>query len=51
MTGRWAGQRAGAVPAAKARESRRCDRWVALGIVVAVMAGAVAAWLAGMLSR
>jgi hypothetical protein len=31
--------------------ARGCDRWVALGIVIVVAAGAVAAWLPGMFSR
>ena len=46
---RAAGRQAEALAAAGARGSRgrRRGRWVALGIVVVVVAGAVSAWLAG----
>lgn len=37
--------RAEALAAAEARRLRGCDRWVALGIVVMVAAGAMSAWL------
>ena len=49
--GREAGQRAEALPAAAARGSRGRRRWVALGIVAVVAAGAVAAWRAGVFPR
>ena len=42
--GREAGQQADALTAAGARGPRRRGRWVALGIVVMVAAGAVSAW-------
>jgi hypothetical protein len=48
--GREAGQQAEALAAAGARRSRSCDRWVAAGIVVVVAAGAVSAWLPGVVS-
>jgi hypothetical protein len=48
--GREAGQQAGAFAAAEARGSRGLRRWVALGIVLVVAAGAVSAWRAGALS-
>jgi hypothetical protein len=40
-------RRAETPAAARARGSRGCDRWVALGIVVVVVAGVLAAYLAG----
>jgi len=42
--GREAGQRAETLAAAEARGSRGRGRWIALGIVVVVAAGAVSAW-------
>jgi hypothetical protein len=48
--GREAGQQAEALAAAGARGSRGRGRWVALGIVVVVAAGAVAGWRAGVFS-
>ena len=48
--GREAGQQAEVLAAAGARGSRGRGRWVALGIVVVVAAGAVSAWRAGVLS-
>ena len=48
--GREAGQQAEVLAAARARGSRGRGRWVALGIVVVVAAGAVSAWRAGVLS-
>jgi hypothetical protein len=48
--GREAGQQAGAVAAAGARGPRGRGRWVALGVVVVVAAGAVAGWRAGVFS-
>ncbi len=47
--GRKAGQQPEVVTAAEARRSRR-GRWVALGVVVVVAAGAVAGWRAGLFS-
>jgi hypothetical protein len=47
--GREAGQHAEALAAAEARGSRGRGRWVALGIVIVVAAGVVAAWRAGAL--
>ena len=47
--GREAGRQT-ALAAAKVRGSRRRGRWVALGIVVVVAAGAVSAWRAGVFS-
>jgi hypothetical protein len=48
--GREAGQQAEALADAEARGSRGRGRWVALGIVVVVAAGAVSAWRAGVSS-
>ena len=48
--GREAGQQAEVLAAAEARGSRGRGRWVALGIVVVVAAGAVSAWRAGVFS-
>ncbi len=48
--GREAGQQAEAQAAAQARGSRGHGRWVALGVVVVVAAGAVAVWRAGVFS-
>ncbi len=48
--GREAGQQAEAQAAAQARGSRGRGRWVALGVVVVVAAGAVAGWRAGVFS-
>src|SRR5580700_3955778 len=48
--GREAGQQAEALAAAGARGWRGRGRWVALGIVVVVVAGAVPAWRAGVFS-
>ncbi len=48
--GREAGQQAEGPAAAGARGSRGRGRWVALGIVVVVAAGAVSAWRAGVFS-
>ena len=48
--GREAGQQAEVLAAAEARGSRGRGRWVALGIVVVVAAGAVSAWWAGVFS-
>ena len=48
--GREAGQQAEVLAAAEARGSRGRGRWVALGIVVVVAAGAATAWRAGVLS-
>ena len=48
--GREAGQQAEGLAAAGARGSRGRGRWVALGIVVVVAAGAVSAWRAGVFS-
>jgi hypothetical protein len=48
--GREAGQQADVLPAVEARGSRGRRRWVALGIVAVVAAGAVAAWRAGLFS-
>jgi hypothetical protein len=45
-----AGQQAEALAAAGTRASRGRGRWVALGIVVVLVAGAVAAWRAGAFS-
>jgi hypothetical protein len=45
--GREAGQQADALTAAGARGPRGRGRWVALGIVVMVAAGAISAWRAG----
>jgi hypothetical protein len=39
-----------AAPAARVRGSRGRGRWVALGVVVVVAAGAVATWRAGVFS-
>jgi hypothetical protein len=47
---REAGRQAEALAAAGARGSRGRGRWVALGIVVVVAAGAVSAWRAGVFS-
>ena len=48
--GREAGQHAEVLAAAEPRGSRGRRRWVALGIVAVVAAGAVAAWRAGVFS-
>ena len=48
--GREAGQQAEALAAAEARGTRGHGRWMALGIVVVVAAGAVAGWRAGVFS-
>ena len=48
--GREAGRQAEALAAGEPRESRGRGRWVALGVVVVVAAGAVAAWRAGVFS-
>jgi hypothetical protein len=48
--GREAGQQAEALAAAEARGSRGRRRWVALGIVAVVAAGAVSAWRVGVIS-
>jgi hypothetical protein len=48
--GREAGQQAEALADSGARGSRGRGRWVALGIVVVVAAGAVSAWRAGAFS-
>ena len=48
--GREAGQQAEVLAAGGARGSRGRGRWVALGIVVVVAAGAVSAWRAGVFS-
>jgi hypothetical protein len=48
--GSQAGHESGALAAAQARGSRRRGRWVALGLVVVVAAGVVAAWRAGVFS-
>jgi hypothetical protein len=48
--GSQAGHESGALAAAQARGSRRPGRWVALGLVVVVAAGVVAAWRAGVFS-
>jgi hypothetical protein len=48
--GREAGQQAAALAAAKPRGSRGRRRWVALGIVAVLAAGAVSAWRAGAFS-
>jgi hypothetical protein len=48
--GREAGQQAEGLAAAEARGSRGRGRWVALGIVVVVAAGAASAWRAGVFS-
>jgi hypothetical protein len=48
--GREAGQQAEALAAVGARGSRGRRRWVTLGIVVVVAAGAVSAWRAGVFS-
>jgi hypothetical protein len=48
--GREAGQRADALTAAGAPGPRGRGRWVALGIVVVVAAGAISAWRAGVFS-
>ena len=48
--GREAGRQAEVLAAAEARGSRGRGRWVALGIVVVVAAGAVWAWRAGVFS-
>jgi hypothetical protein len=48
--GREAGQQADTLAAAEARGSRGRGRWVALGIVVMVAAGAVAGWRVGVFS-
>ena len=48
--GREAGQQAEDLAVAGARGSRGRGRWVALGIVVVVAAGAVSAWRAGVFS-
>jgi HlyD family secretion protein len=48
--GRAAGQQAEVAADAGARGPRRRDRWMALGVVVMVAAGAVAAWRAGAFS-
>ncbi len=48
--GREAGHQAEALAVAGARGSRGRGRWVALGIVVVVAAGAVSAWRAGVFS-
>ena len=48
--GREAGQQADALTAAGARGPRGRRRWVALGIVVMVAAGAISAWRAAVLS-
>jgi hypothetical protein len=45
--GRDAGQRTEALAAERARRSRGRGRWVAMGIVAVVAAGAVSAWRAG----
>ena len=50
LRGREAGQHAEVLAVAGARGSRGRGRWVALGIVVVVAAGAVAGWRAGVLS-
>ena len=48
--GREAGQQAEVLAAGEARGSRGRRRWVALGIVAVVAAGAVSAWRAGVFS-
>ena len=48
--GREAGQQAEVLAAAGARGSRGRSRWVVLGIVVVVAAGALSAWRAGVFS-
>lgn len=48
--GRKAGQQTEALAAKEARKSRGHSRWMALGIVVVVAAGAVSAWRAGVFS-
>jgi hypothetical protein len=48
--GREAGQQAGILAAGEARGSRGRGRWVALGIVVMMAAGAVSAWRTGVFS-
>jgi hypothetical protein len=48
--GREAGQQAGVLADGEARGSRGRGRWVALGIVVMMVAGAVSAWRAGVFS-
>ena len=48
--GQEAGQQAEVLAAAGTRETRGRGRWVALGIVVVVAAGAVSAWRAGVIS-
>ncbi len=48
--GREAGQQAEVLPSTEARGSRGRGRWMALGIVVVVAAGAVSAWRAGVFS-
>jgi len=48
--GSQAGHESGALAAAQARGSRRPGRWVVLGLVVVVAAGAVAAWRVGAFS-
>jgi len=48
--GREAGQQAEALVAGRARGPRGHGRWVVLGIVMVVAAGAVAAWRAGVFS-
>jgi len=47
--GREARQPAEVLAAAGARESRGRGRWMALGLVVVVAAGAVSAWRAGVI--
>lgn len=49
--GRDAGQQAGVLAVAEARGPRGRRRWMVLGIVVVVAAGAVSAWRAGVFSR
>jgi hypothetical protein len=48
--GREAGQQADVPATERARGSRRRGRWLAVGIVVVVAAGAVSAWRAGVFS-
>jgi hypothetical protein len=48
--GREAGQRAQGLASAEAAGARGRGRWVALGVVVVVAAGAVASWQAGVFS-
>jgi hypothetical protein len=50
VAGQQATQQTEALAATEARGSRRRGRWMALGIVVVVVAGAVSAWRAGAFS-